>query len=187
MSNTIPKLPSNRNRFVIEDAELVTWFLSHGADPNSRCELDITPLSYAVQSATFDVIKMLFAHGGSIHKGQLLHFAAGRQLPDRLEVVTYLVNKGAPINDIMYQHDQGSIDLQFGVGLVTPLHGAASNGYLDVVQLLVEHGADLSILDSRGKSVLHRAEFHKHQDVVDFLHRILAEVSNSTRSLESME
>ena len=172
---------------MVENVDLVTWLLSHGADPNARCVLDITPLSYAVYSATFDIIKTLFAHGGSIHKGQLLHFATGRKLPDRLEVVTFLVDKGAPINDVMYQHDQPSTDLQSVAGLGTPLHGAAADGHLDVVRFLVEKGADLSILDSCGESVLHRAEFHKRQEVVDFLRHILAESPNPPASTESME
>lgn len=181
----ISNYPSNSNRFVLENIDLVTWFLSHSADPNARCVLDITPLSYAVNSAPFEVIKTLFAHGGSINKGQLLHFAASRKLSDRLEVMAYLVNKGAPINDIMYQHDLPSTNLQEPIGLGTPLHVAARVGNLDVIRFLLEKGADLNIVDSRGQTVLDDAEFSKQQEVVDFLRRILTEGSHTDLNLHS--
>lgn len=140
-------------------------------------------MSYAVQSAPFDVITTLFAHGGLIHKGQLLHYAAGRKLPDRLKVVAYLFDKGAPINDVMYQHDVPSTNLQGPFGLGTPLHAAARAGNLDVIRFLLEKGADLNMVDSCGETVLQGAEFYKHQGVVVFLRRILTESSNTNLTL----
>ncbi|TKA48780.1 hypothetical protein B0A55_13069 [Friedmanniomyces simplex] len=88
----------------IEESHLTAWFLSHGADPNARCLLDLTPLSAAVQYAPLPVIKSLFVYGGSINSGQLLHYAVRRDTHDALEVLTYILAKGSPINEVMYQN-----------------------------------------------------------------------------------
>ncbi|KAJ5926872.1 hypothetical protein N7516_008645 [Penicillium verrucosum] len=37
--------------FVAQDQDMVSWLLRHGADPNQKCQIDLTPLSYAVHYA----------------------------------------------------------------------------------------------------------------------------------------
>ncbi|KAL2419226.1 hypothetical protein ABEF95_004985 [Exophiala dermatitidis] len=153
----------------VEDADLVAWFLSHGANPNAGCQLDLTPLSYAVQYASFDIIKTLFDHGGSIRTGQLVHYAVRRDHPDSLEVLAYLLKKGACVNDVMYQHHPDSYRLQQAFGLGTPLHEAAQLGKLEVIRFLVEHGAEPYVVDSLGQTVLERATVYGHPEVAAFL------------------
>ncbi|KIX03847.1 uncharacterized protein Z518_07400 [Rhinocladiella mackenziei CBS 650.93] len=155
----------------VQNADLVTWFLSHGANPNAGCQLDLTPLSYAVQYAPFDVIKTLFDYGGSIHRGQLVHYAVRRDQPDTLEVLAYLLNKGASINDVMYQNQMDSYRLQQAFGLGTPLHEAAQRGKLEVIRFLLEKGADPNITDSLGQTAVQRAEISQHPEVADFMRR----------------
>lgn len=159
-------------RLVVEDESLTTWFLSHGADPNAGCLLDITPLSIAVQYAPLPIIKSLFEHGGSIKYGQLLHYAIWRELEDRLEVLAYIIGKGPPINDVMYQSRLDCYNQRRAFQLGTPLHDAAATGYLDVVQQLVAKGAHPLIEDSFGEIPLQRAERNGHSTVVEFLRPI---------------
>ncbi|XP_065343666.1 uncharacterized protein LOC135941846 [Cloeon dipterum] len=52
----------------------------------------------------------------------------------------------------------------------TPLHWAAFSGNLDVVQMLVERGADLTLKDSDGMNVMHHAL--KDLETVKFLHNL---------------
>jgi hypothetical protein len=66
--------------------------------------MDCTPLSIGVRRASFSTIKMLFDRGGSIQHGQLLQYAVNRDEPDHLEVIDFLAEKGAAINDVIYQH-----------------------------------------------------------------------------------
>ena len=159
------------------DEELTKWFLAHGADPNAICELDITPLSMAVASAPFDVIKLLFAQGGSTEHGQLLHYAATRAQDDRLEVLAYIFDKGMPINDIMYQNSIQSYTTKKQIPLGTPMHFAAEAGKLDVVRWLIEHGAHPLIRDSIGSIPLGRAKAYNHRDVIEYLGPITASAS----------
>src|SRR5215213_10254898 len=66
-----------------------------------------------------------------------LWFAAQGPAPCGLEVARLLINAGAEINR---QCEHGRTALQM----------AAAWGHLDVVQLLVQHGADLAIRDDEG-------------------------------------
>lgn len=49
--------------------------------------------------------------------------------------------------------------------LWTPLHKAASMGHLEIVRILLEHGADLSPKDKWGKTALEQAEAEGHEEV----------------------
>ena len=51
----------------------------------------------------------------------------------------------------------------------TPLGAAAQNGYLDIVVLLVEHGARPNYRDAAGRGALYLASFYGHEEVVQFL------------------
>ena len=167
-------------RVAVVDEDLTIWFLSHGADPNAGCVLDVTPLSRPVSRASFSVIKLLFDHGGSIEHGQLLHCAAFRNADDRLEVFAYLFNEGAQINNIMYQNGLDYYMMQNLFALGTPLRDAASNGKLDVVMRLVEHGAHPLIKDSIGHIPLESAENKGLYVVAEYLRPITAAASEPT-------
>jgi ankyrin repeat protein len=102
--------------------------------------LDVTPLSYAVEFATFEIIKLLFNQGGSIERGQLLHYGAYRKSPDQAEALAYLVEKGLNVNHMMYQNRMDNYNMQKDWSLGTLLHRAAERGRLIGAKWLVEHG-----------------------------------------------
>lgn len=66
-------------RYAVKDVDLTAWFLAHGADPNASCMLGLTPLTFAIRDADLSVIEMLFAHGGDVQQGYLLHAAVSRE------------------------------------------------------------------------------------------------------------
>ena len=85
----------------VTDEDLTKWFVTHGADPNAQWGLNETPLSIAVGNAPFKAIKLLFDRSATTEHGQLLHHAVYRWLNDRLEVLSYLLEKGALVNNII--------------------------------------------------------------------------------------
>lgn len=153
----------------MEDFELSTWFLARGADPNASCQIDKTCLSAAVQYGHSNVIQRLFAQGGTVRHGQLLHFSIWRDKPDRLAVVEYILQKGAPINALMFHDHPSSFKQRERFGLGTPLHDAAAIGDMSIVQTLLAHGASVLAKDTRGRLPFERAEAINHDMVARLL------------------
>ena len=154
---------------IIENEQLVTWFVNNGANPNARCDWDITPMSAAVRLAPLPAIRLLFEHGRDISKGQLLHFAVERQLPDQLAVVDWLVRLGAPISDRLFEDDPASWVENKNFGMGTPLHRAAELGNADVAVHLIQHGAHTSIRDTLGRNAAELAESQGFNTVVHMM------------------
>ena len=154
--------------FSYHDADLTMWFLAHGANPNQRCGKDRTPLSTAFEVASFEIIQKLLERGADVFQGQVLHYAARRRLDDRLRVLDFLLEKGVPINNIMFQDSDEYYSNMFGC-IGTPLHYAADAGLLDSVKLLVERGASARIRDPAGQIALDWAEYNNHKAVTEFL------------------
>lgn len=124
--------------------------------------MDITPLSTAVAEARYSVVEQLFTRcpATTIFRGQLLHYAAGRRIPEDCDVVLQLVLQRCQknINALMYQDHGFSYEVRKVVGLGTALHEAARVGRLSTVRILIANGADTSIRDSCGSTALEVAE-----------------------------
>ncbi|KAL8665349.1 MAG: hypothetical protein Q9168_007714 [Polycauliona sp. 1 TL-2023] len=149
------------------DEEMTRWLLDRGADPNAEhvvngAKMGETPLSVSMRHAPFSTIKLLFERGGleSIKCGSLLWHAAERNLPDRVEVIAFLLARGAAadLKKLLY-HDRPEAARQadWVLGRHTPLHGAARMGYLDVVKLFTASGADPTMPDSKGRLAIDEA------------------------------
>jgi len=54
-------------------------------------------------------------------------------------------------------------------GLGTPLHYAAGEGKLELVSYLLQRGADPSIKNTKGRTVIETAEFRKKAEVLRIL------------------
>lgn len=164
---------------------MVEWFLNHGADPNARCVWDFTPTSQAVYEAPLELIDYLFSRGADARCGQLLQHAVHRGKPDALDVVRRLVERGAPINEVKYEKEPKVYWERKPFGLGTPLHRAAELGKGDIVEYLLEQGADPLKLDSRGKTPRFWAQKNNYIGIARIL--LEAEVSPSSMRLCSLE
>ncbi|XP_069078012.1 palmitoyltransferase ZDHHC13 [Pleurodeles waltl] len=83
----------------------------------------------------------------------LLHWAA---INNRLELVKYYISKGAVV-------DQLGGDLNS-----TPLHWAIRQGHLQVIILLLQYGADPTLIDGEGYSGIHLAVLFQHIPVIAY-------------------
>ncbi|KAI6811782.1 hypothetical protein KC332_g11914 [Hortaea werneckii] len=156
----------------VYDRGMVQWFLQNGANPNARCNLDLTPLSVVVEVGQFEVVKLMMGGSRRIRSGQLLHHAVRREAPDCAQVVEYILGQGADVNEVMYQHDIKSYLQQEAFGLGTPLHEAAKLGKLDVIELLGRYHANPLIEDSLGMTPIQVAEAMNHSDACGQLQKL---------------
>jgi hypothetical protein len=166
-------LRSPRSRIALSqpaDREMAIWLLDHGADLNHACDLDLTPMSYAMTDAPLSMVDMLFLRGGNIRYGQLLHHAVLREGPDALELVRKLIEEhGAPFDEVKYKDKPDSFSKRCMFGLGTALHRAAEFNKRDIVEYLLWKGADPLKLDTKGRTPRFWAEERGHKEVADIL------------------
>jgi ankyrin repeat protein len=144
----------------------VQILLDHGADPNARVrentltrtiftmqwlfENGATALLRAAQSSDVQLIKLLLAYGAdpkiaTAHNDTALTVAAGMGW---VEGVTYEWSKQANFDTVKLLLDLGLDPNARNNDGRTPLMGAAMKGRNDVVQLLVDRGAQLDTRDN---------------------------------------
>ncbi|KAJ5669894.1 uncharacterized protein N7477_005257 [Penicillium maclennaniae] len=153
--------------YAVTDAEMTSWLLDHGANPNAPCEVDCTPLSYAVRNASLSVIELLLNRGGDVQKGQLLQYAVSRD-QEIEDVISLLVDRGAPLNATMYE--DGPTLMRFApMSLGTALHVATEQGKTNAIRLLIQLGADTGVKDANGDTALEWAQKWDKTEMVQLL------------------
>lgn len=70
----------------------------------------------------------------------------------------------------MYHDHQDSFIQREPFGIGTPLHDAAAVGDLEVIQLLLDYGADNLAKDTRGRLAYERAQAKGHTIAAGLLH-----------------
>ncbi len=145
------------------------WFLERGADLNkSPAPTDITPLSFAVKNAAPDLLRDLLDHSGDVQKGEVLQYALDRET-DAVPVLGMLLDRGAPIDAVMYEEHLGSMSLYFFIPRNTPLCKAAAIGNAEAVRFLLERGADPTVRNSWGETPVDCAEQRGRREVFEIL------------------
>ncbi|XP_067661816.1 serine/threonine-protein phosphatase 6 regulatory ankyrin repeat subunit B-like [Haliotis asinina] len=126
---------------------------------NSRGWNKRTPVMFAAEEGHKEVIELLINHRADlsiIDKGgnNILHIAC----------------KNGHIDVVQYLFSLNSLDINSrGRKKRTPVMFAAEEGYKKVIELLINHRADLSIIDNVGNNILHIACQSGHIDVVQYL------------------
>ncbi|XP_044260060.1 poly [ADP-ribose] polymerase tankyrase [Tribolium madens] len=149
--------------------EVCSLLLSEGADPtqlncHSKSAIDVAPtrelqerlsceyrghqlLDACKQADTTKLKKFLtsevvnFKHP---YTGDTaLHIAVNSPYPKRKQIIELLIRKGIHLNEK-------------NKDFLTPLHLAADNSHLDLMEVLLRHGAKVNALDGLGQTALHR-------------------------------
>lgn len=155
-------LPSSA--ITANDIELVQWFLSHGAEADLRPTRykAYTPLTFAVVYASMDIVQLLVAHGARADRGRLLASMCASRMPGRLEMIQYLVDQGAPVNDSeIFSISNASPD--------TPLYRAVRHDRPAFAAILLSFGADRRLKNHRGKTPLDLARKLKLTRMIELL------------------
>lgn len=129
------------------DMDLVRFFLDRGADPNVTNKDGDTPLHVACLAGKADVVSSLLKKKADVSikgvNGQTPLMAAicSKQSPEDRYCVHALLLAGAAVNDTNAQRD-------------TPLHLAAARGKADIVEILLDKGADPNVKGFRDQTPL---------------------------------
>lgn len=141
---------------------------SKGASVEATDSKGRTALMWAAANGHTPVVEFLLGEGADINavdsdnQTALMYATTGSFVP----TVEFLLANGAEVN------------FQSKKGRFTALTIAASGGNLEIVQLLLEHGADKSLAEGSGSTPLDRARQNGHSAVVALLQELPAPESD---------
>ncbi|KAJ6541617.1 ankyrin repeat-containing domain protein [Mycena capillaripes] len=139
--------------------ELAQWILDHGADVNDHALFfGWTTLATACRDSSLAMVELLLDNGATISDSGAMYGAAGN---GRVDVLALLLDRGADINET-----PTNSWIRREPRISTPLHAALQNQHRTVVKFLLDRGADTSIKNVDGKSVLQAAQ---ENELVDWL------------------
>lgn len=148
--------------------------LEAGVDVNKECN-GIPPLHFAARESNLPACQLLLEFGADLHMKHsvgndqtALHYAA-HSGADCYEIYKFLLENGANCNEGDY------LD-------VTPFHNALAQDNMRVVQLFLEHGADITAATTYGATALHHAAFNRNNtDVLQFVLKQGLDIDARTR------
>lgn len=144
--------------------------LSFGADLHAEDSFGHAPAGWMVKNCFEELSRVLKSSQKteslcSTHNDLRSYTLLYAAVEGHLEVVRHLIDRGADINVNRSFHEA------LAVPGVTPLHGAASGGHVDVARLLIASGARLDAKDKYGRSALQWAIWKKHHRIAELLRR----------------
>jgi ankyrin repeat protein len=180
--------------------EAVRLLLARGADPNAREAGDNTyPLHWAAASGNVEIVRALLDAGGDVHGTGDAHELeaigwASHDNPRRPEVLALLTGRGAR-HHIFSAINAGDLDLitrvveddpatldrrmsRFERGM-TPVHFAIHRKRYDILELLIELGADVDAPDMGGQTALETAMLRNDEEAIRRLKAAGARVPKS--------
>ena len=188
-----------------DDEVMVALLIWSGMNPNTKSagHDPVLPIQTAAQSNSARALDMLLEHGADLADGVMQSAAGGGDV----ETVKILMKRGfqlsAPTGSgdpplhaaiksgsrplVEYMIATGADVFELGYRRTSAIHVAAGEGYLDIVELLLQHGADPFIMDDGSNSVcdgttaFEDAMRDNHHEVVKSLLPLLhSGISNQT-------
>ena len=161
-----------KSRHIVDNEDLVKFFVEHGADPNIGTSDRLQPntIETAAMYASLDTVQLLVQKGhAKVNNGHPLHMAAAIPRQSRRPIMQYLLDKGCDVNQL----DDLPVKLHIGAPLhwaVLPYQEASEH-----IKLLIEKGADISLKNRHGETPLdltQQNDLGNHaEDIVRLLRR----------------
>ena len=126
---------------------LVEYLLSKGIDPNQRVEMygNMYALTAAAGWADKRMLGILLDHGATIDGSGALIYAAEK---GKKENAKYLLDRGANVNEMVPLEKS----LPGMEATCAALHAAAENSHVEVIDVLIDAGADVQLKDAKGRT-----------------------------------
>jgi len=147
-------------------------------DINEADNSGATPLLSACNVCNVEIVNLLIKNGANINckannAWELTPLLSATIHGGPIEVVKLLLNNHAEVN---------VKDNKVGM---TPLMQAACRGYFEIVKELVEHGADLTPKDYKGRTALDWAELTFRKRIANYLKERISEIQSSISEKQS--
>ncbi len=173
-------------------SQVVETLLNNGADIHARNLNGGTALMYAAINGDLNTMKLLLNHGAEVNVDAKFNWTAlmVAAAKGHTDAVLILIEHGADVNArdayqwtplmrathsgyqqtvaTLLAHSQVNVNEQDENG-ATALHHAATNGDIEIVELLLKYGAETSIKDRFELSARDRAQVSKHFSIVKLL------------------
>lgn len=135
-------LPADRNRH-----SLVEYLLTKEVNPNQRPYMhgEQTALAAAAGSSDQRVLELLLNYGATLQGSAALRYAARR---GKKKNVGYLLGHGADVNEMAPYLDL----LRGRQGMGSALHEAVEKGHVEIVDMLLNAGADVTLKDDKDRT-----------------------------------
>jgi ankyrin repeat protein len=138
--------------------DVVEILLAHGAKLNVKNDENMTPLDFAVYFGRKDVSDLLLSKGSKLG----IHAACGLGLAEKAKA--------------LLESDAALMKAK-GISDSLPIHWAAKNGHVKVVEMLLDRGAGVNARDDWKRTPLHYAAPSGHVAVVQLLAARKADVN----------
>ena len=131
--------------YAVDLCGILGCLIRNGADVNTRTKYDnCTPLMIASKKGLLNVVTFLIVHGAKVDQQDKNGKTALHHAVHSRDVLSCLIKNGADVNACTNDN-------------CTPLMRASKKGLVNVVTLLIEHGANVELQDENGKTALHHA------------------------------
>ena len=168
-NNVDPSLSVNSYFLSVKNGDVATfvWYLQHGfpVDTMENNERRDTALMAACRLGRVEIVKLALQHNAKNDPhpqfGQTalqVAVASGRVECVRLILET-AAESGA--DRIIVNHEDSNRE--------APIHVASRCGNISILELLIDHGSNMSLVDAKGRSCLHCATQSGYDACLDFL------------------
>ena len=138
--------------------DMLRSIIEKGANPNIQGRTN-SPLMYAIQVDAYECLEVLVEYGADV-KQNYSEAVRNAVKKNNITLLTMLLDNGGEVNP-------GPISMSNPRH--TPLMLAAYNGYVDIMKILLERGADVNVRHYNNSTALGFARAYKHTEAEKIL------------------